>query len=277
MFEVSLRVKILFTTFVAASYVMLYFVYLHLPDNAFHIAFLNVGQGDSIFIKTPENHQILIDGGPKNTIMEELDDVMPFFDKSLDMVVLTHPQADHLNGLIEIFKRYKIDNVLLTGVNYDSFYYDEFLDELLANEVEIFMANEKTDFSVGDVLIDVIYPFEQLVLDDFKEVNNSSVVILVSYKNKHILLTGDLEEKIEKELVERVNLSHVDILKVGHHGSKSSSSIEFLQKVTPDVAVIQVGKNSFGHPTDEVMQRLKDVGVKRIYRNDLDGRVEFVF
>lgn len=277
MFEITLRVKTLLITFVAAGYAMLYFAYLSLPDNAFHIAFLNVGQGDAIFIKTPENHQILIDGGPGNTISDELDDVMPFFDKSLDMAVLTHPQADHLSGLIEIFKRYKIDNVLLTGVNYDSFYYDEFLNELSVNDVEIFMANEEMDFSAGGVFIDVIYPFEQLLLDDFKEVNNSSLTVLISYKDKRILLTGDLEEKIEKELVKKVNLSHVDILKVGHHGSKSSSSIEFLQKITPDVAVIQVGKNSFGHPTNEVMQRLKDIGVKRIYRNDLDGRVEFVF
>lgn len=277
MYKLTLRAKTLLATFLFVSYLMLYFAYLSLPDNKFHIAFLNVGQGDSIFIKTPKNHQILIDGGPKNTILDELDNVMPFFDKSLDMVVLTHPQADHLSGLIEIFKRYKIDNVLLTGVNYDSFYYDEFLNELLSSDAEIFVANEKTDFVIGDVSIDVIYPFEQLVLDDFKEVNNSSLVALISYKDKRILLTGDLEEKIEKELVKKVNLGHVDILKVGHHGSKSSSSMEFLQAVAPDVAVIQVGKNSFGHPTNEVMQRLKDIGVKRIYRNDLDGRVEFVF
>lgn len=277
MSALTFRTKTLLATFLAVGYVMLYFAYLRLPDDVFHIAFLNVGQGDSIFIKTPENHQILIDGGPNNTVLDELDDVMPFFDKSLDLVVLTHPQADHLSGLIEIFKRYKIDNVLLTGVNYDSFHYDEFLNELLSTDAEIFVANEKTDFVVGEVLIDVIYPFEQLLLDDFKEVNNSSVVILVNYKDKTILLTGDMEEKIEKELVERGNLGHVDILKIGHHGSKSSSSMEFLQAVKPEIAVIQVGKNSFGHPTDEAIQRLKDVGVKRIYRNDLDGRVEFVF
>lgn len=277
MFAITLKVKILLISFLAGSYVMLYFVYLEIPDNVLHIAFLDVGQGDAIFLKTPENHQILLDGGPKNTVLKELDYVMPFFDKSLDLLILTHPHADHLSGLIETVKRYEIDNALLTGVNYESFYYDEFLKELMLNNVKMFMASERTDFSVGEVFIDVIYPFEQLILDDFKEINNSSVAILISYKDRRILLTGDLEEKIEKELLEKINLGDVDILKVGHHGSKSSSSMDFLQRIRPDVAIIQVGKNSFGHPSAEILERLREVGVKQIYRNDIDGRVEFTF
>ena len=108
-------------------YLVLCFAYLQVPNHSFHLYFLDVGQGDSIFIKTPENHQILIDGGPQNKVIEELGEVMPFFDKSLDLVVLTHPHADHIDGLVEVLKRYRVDNVLVTGVNYENPTYKEFL------------------------------------------------------------------------------------------------------------------------------------------------------
>ncbi|MBD3360470.1 MBL fold metallo-hydrolase, partial [Candidatus Peregrinibacteria bacterium] len=130
---------------------------LQLPDDKFHIFFLDVGQGDSIFIKTPQNHQILIDGGPKNIVIERLGEIMPFFDKSLDFLVLTHPHADHVDGLVEVLKRYKVENVLLTGVYSEYSAYFEFLDIVYDKKINVFFAEANNDFLFSNVLIDVIY------------------------------------------------------------------------------------------------------------------------
>ncbi|MDA1060327.1 MAG: MBL fold metallo-hydrolase, partial [bacterium] len=170
---------------------ILLFLYFQIPDHKFHIYFLDVGQGDAIFIKTPENHQILIDGGPQNNVIEELTDIIPFFDKSIDLIVLTHPHADHLSGLIHVLKRYKVDSVLIAGIDYESSYYDEFLAEIL--DSQIFVAEASTDFLFGDVLLDVIYPKNQLLGESFSNLNNSSIVLSVNYGPNVILLTGDLE------------------------------------------------------------------------------------
>lgn len=254
------------------------FALKELPDDKFHIWFLDVGQGDAILIKTPENHQILIDGGPDDAVMEQLSKVMPFFDRSLDLVVLTHPHEDHVNGLVAVLKHYRVDNVLLTGVNNRSGAYNEFLDELIEGKINFYIADHLEDFHFGEVFLDVLFPFEQLILEDFDNLNNSSIVMKLEYKDVQILLTGDAEKEVEDFLLEQhVNLK-ADVLKAGHHGSKTSSSLKFLAKVRPKTVVIQVGKgNSYGHPSDLTLRNFAAVGVKKVYRNDLDGRVELVF
>lgn len=249
-----------------------------LPDGRFHVWFLDVGQGDSIFIQTPQNHQILVDGGPGNKVLEELGEVMPFFDKSIDLIISTHPQADHISGLVEVLKKYEVENVLFPGVLYPNSYYDEFLREIYGQDIGVFLADGMTDFVFGEVKVDVLYPFEQIFLESFKEVNNSSIATKIIYRDVEILLTGDMEKSAEMRLVNAdVNL-RADILKAGHHGSKTSSTPEFLNKVRPEIIVIQSGKNnSYGHPHKEILANIKSAGVKKIYRTDMDGRVEFAF
>ncbi len=258
-----------------AGYSALAVLISQLPDDNFHVYFLDIGQGDSIMIKTPENHQILLDGGPKNYVLQQLDGVMPFFDKKIDLVVLTHPHADHVDGLVEVLKRYEVGAILMTGVDYPSPNYDEFLKVASQKNIQTFIAHNNLDFRFGEVFLDILYPGKQMLGKTIKNLNNSSIVTKVSYKGKRILLTGDMELEEENLLIETGLNLKADVLKVGHHGSRTSTSKGFLNLVKPEIAVIQSGMgNSFGHPHKETLYKLKEAKVKRIYRNDLDGMVE---
>lgn len=258
-----------------AGYAALAVLMWQLPDNKFHMHFLNIGQGDSTLIITPENHQILIDGGPKNYVLQQLDQVMPFFDKSIDLVVITHPHADHIDGLVEVLKRYEVNAVLMTGVDYKSPSYDEFLKFLASKNIQTYTANDDEDFRFGSMMFDVIYPNKSILGKKFINLNNSSIVGKVLYAGKSILMTGDMAFEEESALIKTGLNLKADILKVGHHGSKTSTSQEFLNLVKPEIAIIQSGKgNSFGHPSREALDRLKAAGVRQIHRNDIDGRVE---
>lgn len=249
-----------------------------IPDENFHAYFLNVGQGDSILIKTPENHQILVDGGPKNYVFQELDRVMPFFDKTIDLVVLTHPHADHIDGLVEVLKRYQVNTILMTGVSYQNANYKEFMKVAAERNISIYIAENNLDFKFGEVFFDVLYPEKQLLGTNFKDLNNSSIVMKISYRNRQIMLTGDMGFEEENSLIKTGLNLRADILKVGHHGSSTSSSYKFLNLVKAKIAIIQSGRgNTFGHPTKEALERLKASDVQQIYRNDLDGRIEITF
>lgn len=252
------------------------YFYFEIPDDRFWISFLNVGQGDAIFIKTPENHQILVDGGPDNFVLEQLSGVMPFFDSSLDLVVLTHPDSDHVSGLTDVLKRYEVGAVLMTGIVMKSNLYDEFLKEL--GDIPVFVAEAEQDFLLGEVGLDILYPFENISGEEPSSVNNSSIVIRVDYLDTRILLTGDLEIEGEISLLERGADIKADLYKAGHHGSRSSSSLHFVQKISPRRVVISSGKeNKFGHPHPETVRTFYQSNVEEIYRTDLDGRVDFFF
>jgi len=269
--------KILFGIMIS-GYLAFCVLFWQLPDDKFHIMFLDVGQGDSIFIKTPQNHQILIDGGPDNAVVEELGGVMPFFNKSIDLVVLTHPHADHINGLVEVLERFEVENVLITGVADDEEAYIEFLNVIDEKDIRIFIAEEGTDFLFNDMLLDVLYPFESIAGMSFDNLNNSSVVVRVVYEDIEVLLTGDLEMEGEEKLVEAGVELKSDILKAGHHGSKTASGLEFLGEVGAEIAVISCGlNNKFGHPHEEAMQNFALSGVEEVRRTDLEGTVEYEF
>ncbi len=273
LFEIKRAVIVAFVVMYVGLFVMIF----QMPDDKFHIYFLDIGQGDSVFIKTPENHQILIDGGAYSKVIEELGEVMPYFDKSIDFVMLTHPDNDHLGGLVEVLKRYKVENVVLTGVQDSSSTYIEFLKVIDEKEINIYFATADMNFYFGEVFVDVLFPTELLVGKKSQAMNNTSLVTKIIYGKDSILLTGDLESEMEKRLVSSgVNLT-ADILKAGHHGSKTSSTMEFLNAVSPDVVVVQCGKNnSYGHPAPTILRNFYRANVKKIYRTDEDGRIEFI-
>lgn len=276
--DFSYKVKQVILLVLAGVYVLVIFLFWQIPDKKLHLYFLDIGQGDSIFIKTPENNQILVDGGPQNKVVQELGEVMPFFDKSIDLVILTHPHADHVDGLVEVLKRYKVGAVIFTGVDFKNPSYDEFLREIDRQNIPFLIAESETDLRLGEILLDVIYPFKELIGEKFKNPNNSSVAVKLMYGNLAVLLTGDLEKEAEEELIKSGVDLKADIFKAGHHGSKTSSTKAFLSRVKPEIVVIQSGQgNKFGHPNKETLENLEAMGVEKIYRNDLEGRIEFVF
>ncbi|TSC94223.1 MAG: hypothetical protein CEN87_574 [Parcubacteria group bacterium Licking1014_1] len=247
-------------------------------SNNLKVYFLDVGQGDSFFIETPQFHQILIDGGPDSTIVKKLQDLMPPQDRSIDLVILTHPEKDHMQGLIEVLQRYKINYILWTGVARDISEYQKWIEVLTEEQkqgAEIITAYSGQSVKAGSASIDILYPFENLSGKELKNSNDSSVVFRLVFGENEFLFTGDITNKTEEGFLSNSFNLQSDVLKVSHHGSKYSTSEDFLKSVNPEIAVISVGKNSYGHPTSEVLQRLEDFGIK-VLRTDKDGDIEIV-
>ena len=245
-------------------------------DGLLKAYFLDVGQGDAIFIETPNGNQVLIDGGPDNKVLEKLGEVMPFYDKEIDLVILSHPHADHLTGLFEVLNRYEIKNIIEAKEEYESPQFQMWQKAVKdegANNVE---AISGTVIDLGkDLRLNILHPFKSVAGTKTSKPHDDVVVAMLEYGAVKILLTGDMEKKVEDKLVSVGLDLDADVLKIGHHGSKTSSTERFLNIITPEVAVIQVGKNKYGHPSPEVLKRLEDSGIK-YYRNDLDGDVKIV-
>lgn len=238
------------------------------------VVFFDVGQGDAIFIETPQDHQVLIDGGPDTSVLEKLGKEMPFWDKNIDLLILTHPDHDHLAGLIEVLQRYKVDNVLWTGVVKDTAEYAKWLELLEEQQVIIAQAGQRIILS--DVIIDVLFPFNNLEGESPKDINNTSIVLRLSFKESSFLFTGDLHKSVEEDLVEKQVFLASDILKISHHGSKTSSSEKFIEYVSPEIAVISVGRNnSYGHPHQETLETLKKYDI-RVERTDQRGDIKIL-
>ena len=250
-------------------------------DSLLKIYFFDIGQGDSIFIEAPNGNQVLIDGGPDNTVIQKLGEVIPFFDKDIDLVVLTHPHLDHYNGLIEVLNRYAVANIVEAGeeagekgLSIGFSVWREVVKKEGANEMEA-VAGKVIDISNG-VELTTLHPLQSVAGDKPSNVHDDMVVMMLKYGKLEIMLTGDMEEKVERRLILAGYDLDSDVLKVGHHGSKTSTSEEFLSAVSPEIAVIQVGaKNRYSHPAPEVLKRLEDYGIK-VYRNDLDGDIQLV-
>ena len=241
------------------------------------VNFFNVGQGDAIFIQTPERRQILIDGGPGSIILEKLAKEMPFWDRSIDLVILTHPEHDHIAGLIEVLKRYEVEHILWTGVLRSTAEFKEWqnLVEKENARIKIAQAGQRIIDS-GSWEIKVLYPFENLNGKTVKSVNNTSVVVRLVFGNNSFLFTGDAFKSVEKKLISKGEDLDSDILKVGHHGSKTSSKEEFIEKVSPEIAVIQAGEdNPYGHPNQEVLAILQNFGIN-VFRTDLNGDIKII-
>jgi competence protein ComEC len=247
---------------------------------------LDVGQGDAIFIETEDQKQILIDGGEDETILDKLSKYMPWNDKKIELMVLTHPHADHLNGLNQVLKRYQVDEIWLTGVIDTSSFYLQFLNLLKEKQIPskiIFACGEKKPTGCTDEVswsenlkAKVLWPEENLEGKKIDNLNNSSIVLKLDNNGQKILLMGDAEEEVEDELLvslESKNYLSAEILKVSHHGSSTASSEEFLRAVAPARAIISVGENDYGLPTLRVIRRIERLGIE-IQRTDETGDIE---
>ncbi|MFH1640225.1 MAG: DNA internalization-related competence protein ComEC/Rec2 [Chloroflexota bacterium] len=243
-----------------------------MPDDKLHVSFLDVGQGDAILIRQG-SWQVLVDGGPDpQEIAGALGRKMPFWDRDIEMMVLTHPDADHLIGLLEVIKRYRVGLLLSPDVGSDSDVYQEWQRLLGEKNIKCLSAQEGQQVNLDGTLIEVLNP---LINSDVRDTD--CAVLRVSRGRISFLLTADITSEEELELVmTRANIRST-VLKVAHHGSAYSSSRKFLAVVDPVVAVISVGENEYEHPTDEAIDRLKnEVGAENIYRTDADGTIEFM-
>jgi competence protein ComEC len=249
-----------------------------MPDDNLHVGFIDVGQGDAIFIRKG-SQQVLVDGGPSpGAITLALGERMPFWDRTIDLLVLTHPHQDHLAGLVEVLRRYRVLQVLYPSLEYPSPLYDEFQGIIKEKGVKSItaQAGQRIDLA-NDLVIEVLHPQPDFFTDGEADIDNNSAVLRLEYGKVSFLLTGDIGKEAEWELVrERARLAST-VLKVAHHGSNTSASPEFLAVVKPAAAVISVGvDNNFGLPDEDVLHRLVEtLGKGSVYRTDTQGTIDF--
>ncbi len=238
------------------------------------VAVLDVGQGDAIFIETPHGRQILIDGGSSAKVLAQLRSQMSFFDHTIDVLMVTNPDKDHIGGFIDVLRRYDVSLVLEPGTVSDSATYAQLERLVVAEGSRRVLARRGMDIVLDEgVHLLVLFPDTD---PSALSTNDGSIVAKLVYGSTTMMLTGDAPEKTEKHLVGLdADMLDSDILKVGHHGSKTSTSDEFLQAVSPMYAVISAGKkNSYGHPSPIVVDRLRSFGVQ-VFGTYAEGRIVF--
>jgi len=276
MFFTKRKIKYFILIILFSGAVFIWFAIFTFADNEFlEVCFFDVGQGDSIFIETPNRKQILIDGGPDKTILEKLNKAMPFYDRTIDLLILTHPDADHITGLVSALEYYDVKYILTSGIENDTAVYKKWRDLIKEKNIPLILAQSgQKIFLDQNIFLEIIWPEQSLIESFSKPTNNASVVGRLVYGDIEFLLTGDIEKKVEQHLIsQNLNLES-DIFKVPHHGSKTSSSYNFIKMINPQISVISVGEdNRYKHPNDEVLERLKD---SVIYRTDKDGDIKIL-
>jgi len=265
---------------------------LQVPDNKLHLVFCDVGQGDAI-LAIKGDKQILIDGGPSQKVLECLSRHMPFWDKKIELVVLTHPDSDHITGLVPVLERYSVNQILANSLVTDTGVFSKFRNLVIAGKIPVYSPKNGDKIKIAEIELDILFPLEKLgneVVwkgDQPQDVmgattysgnlNKTAIALELKDQDFKALLTGDIG--VEEEALLRQGfggLEPVDVLKVGHHGSKYSTSLAFLEEIKPKLAVISVGaSNKYGHPTSEILERLKSLNIK-ILRTDIDGEIEIV-
>ena len=240
------------------------------------VSFLDIGQGDAIFIDSPQHGRVLIDGGKNRKVLSELTKVLPFGDKRIDIVIATHPDLDHIRGLPEVVDRYDVSIFLESGVPSNNSTYEELLKMVSDKNISKLLARRGMIINFGDgAKLYILYPLPNTDLKNF-DPNDASIVAKLVYGKESFLLTGDAEIKTENALV-HIDGSKLksDVLKAGHHGSKTSSSLPFVEQVLPVTTIISAGlNNSYGHPHQEVLDRFNEIG-STILNTALVGSITF--
>ncbi len=229
-----------------------------------------MGQGDSSLITLPGNANILIDGGPANgKATSELEKTLPLLQRYIDLVIMTHPELDHYGGIIEVLERYEVGGLLSTGKIKESKEFQELIKVVEKKKIpHVTLGAGDTIEFIGSKLR-VISPTKRLLTD--APVNETSLVTELESSGILALFTGDSGFEAENEFIK--NVRDVNVLKVGHHGSRFSTGRDLLETIRPEISVITVGKNNYGHPTEDVLTRLKSVQSK-VFRTDTNGTIE---
>jgi competence protein ComEC len=258
-------------------------------NNFLEIIFFDVGQGDAALIRTPENHLILIDGGPDSTILEKLAQEDYFWNQKIDLIVLTHFHKDHFFGLKKVIEKYDVQTILSTNAIEKTPAFDQWLEIISESKAEIIRARAGQTVKTGNFSINILYPLINLEGIEIKDANLCSIVLRIVFQDNSFLFMADAYQSIEKELISKekfcqenndyfcsVMVLKSDVLKVGHHGSKTSTSQEFVEKVSPEIAVISVGQNNnYGHPSEQTLDVLEKYDIT-VLRTDLIGDIKIL-
>lgn len=230
------------------------------------VHFIDVGQGDSILIDFGKN-ELLIDGGEKSSQVGDY--INPYVEGPLEVMIATHPHTDHIGGLVEVLKDFKVKEIWLNGDIASSKTYEQFMSAVTLEGADVYTAKEGKIISFGNLNFSIFNPPDSL----FSDINNNSIVLKLKYGNIAFLFTGDAEKEAESSILNNTSNLQSQILKAGHHCSKTSSSGLFLLAVKPKEVICMVGENNrYGHPHQETLQRLKEIGAN-IYRTDINGTI----
>lgn len=268
------RIICILTIAISSTLVSVYI--LQRNDGLLKVYFLDVGQGDAIYVRTPNGHDMLIDGGPSRIVIQRLAEVMPWYDRSIDVVVETHPDSDHIGGLPQVLLRYHVGLFLEPGINSKNAIDDELKRLRTEKNIPDTLARRGMIINFGDGShFDILYPDKDV--SNLKNTNDASIVGQMKYGSTTIMLTGDSPRKIENYLVKIDGLLlKSDVLKAGHHGSHTSSGENYVKIVSPQYVVISDGKNNrYGHPHADVLEIFEKLGIK-IMRTDKEGMIKFV-
>ncbi|MEI6238335.1 MAG: MBL fold metallo-hydrolase [bacterium] len=276
------KYSIAFTTFalVLVFLANIFFWYGFLREShggKLYISYLDIGQGDASYIETPNGGRIVIDGGPGNALMRALGKVMPFYNRKIDIVILTNPDEDHLSGLIDLCKRYEISLFIESGTKAVSASYKALKECLALKKVPVIFARRGMSFPFDDgVNIKILFPDRDA--SPLKK-NDGSTISLISYKKDDFYFMGDAPRKMERYLMAlgdmstSTKLGRESVLKLGHHGSKTSSDEKFLRAISPHFAIISAGlNNKYHHPSPETLETLKNLNLS-YFRTDEVGTI----
>ena len=264
-----------FSFFVLLNIFIWSFVYIG-THKKLKVDFLDVGQGDSIYIEAPNGNNILIDGGIDRKVLSSLGNILPFASKNIDIVLATHPDADHIGGLPFVFDNYKVSAYVDNGAKSDSGVFKTLENKIEMEKAQRVQAKAAMKIILDqdkNIVFDVFSPY--MNVQKVNDTNMGSIVGRLSYGSSSFMLTGDAPINVEQNLSKKFGGGlESDVLKVGHHGSKTSSNEAFLKAVVPQFAIISVGqKNMYGHPHKEVIDLLSKLGIKTL-RTSEEGTIE---
>lgn len=226
------------------------------------IIFFDVGQGDAILIQEGD-FQVLVDGGPDDSVIFKLAKRMPSYDKNIEIIILTHPHEDHIRGLMNVLDEYNAEMVFINRIEYENKAYRDLVEEYKDIIIEVAQGDR---FKYGNIKGEIIYPILNKSSNNVlqtKNINNESIITLLDIKGKRILLMGDAEHEVEHKLLKEAPLENIYILKAGHHCSRTATSDMFLRAVNPKVAICSYGKgNKFGHPHYETIEKFQNHDVQ---------------
>lgn len=283
-----LRTGYLISGIATGILVLLTFIWT-LPDGKLRIVFCDVGQGDAAYVRFPDGRDMLIDGGPNNNVIHCLSRHMPFWDRHIDIVMLTHPQKDHMQGLIEVMNRFRVTYLVRSDVTNSTEGFQKLMDAVRRQSVEEKLLVSGNRIDIGATSLSFIWPDSARIAgakgaasdgvlgaQTPGDLNDYSLVFVLRYGSFDAVFPGDADTQVERNYENSVlSDDSIEVLKVPHHGSKTGMTNAFADRVKPRLAVISVGKNNYGHPTKEVIDMLQSRG-SRVLRTDERGDIAVI-